>query len=669
MSKQADQRIAELSDALEEHNYRYHVLAEPGVSDAEYDAMMAELLTLEEAHPLLRKADSPAQRVGGEPTSDFPSVRHSAPMLSLDNSYSRQDVLAFDQRVRDALPDEEVSYVAELKTDGVALSLLYENSRLVRAATRGNGTQGDEITANARAIRAVPLRLRFSGVNCEVRGEVYMPRSAFATLNLNREKRDLPLFANPRNSTAGTLKQQNPGVVASRDLRFFAYWLARADDPAATHTQHLLTLRELGFPVNPAYANCPHMEAVFEFYARFESERDALDYEIDGIVIKVDELNQQRRLGATAKSPRGAMAYKFRASQSRTVLREIRLQVGRTGTVSPVAILDPVLLAGSTVRRATLHHDDEIRRKDIRIGDTVILEKGGDVIPKVVGVEAEDRPPGTDPFIFPNTCPACSSELVRDAEEAAIRCLNPACPGQLKRRLGHFAGRNAMDVEGLGTALIEQLVDRGLVRDVGDLYALDRDSLAGLERLGDRSAQSVIDNLDHSRQRPFDRVLFALGILHVGTTVARTLAAAFPSVELLAAATLEELEAVEEIGPTIARSINDFFRNPAATALVEKLKLAALQLEDNAPPSAQRQSYFTGKTVVLTGSLQRYTRDESVELVERLAGRVATSVSGKTDIVVAGEKAGAKLAKAEQLQIEVLDEEAFLAHLATAGVE
>lgn len=668
MSKQAEQRIAELSEALEEHNYRYHVLADPAVSDTDYDAMMAELLALEEAHPALRKADSPARRVGGEPTADFPSVRHSSPMLSLDNSYSREDVLAFDQRVRDALPDEEVSYVAELKTDGVALSLLYEDSRLVRAATRGNGTQGDQITANARAIRAVPLRLRVSGVACEVRGEVYMSRTGFAALNREREKRDLPLFANPRNSTAGTLKQQDPGVVASRDLRFFAYWLSRADDPATTHAEHLQALRELGFPVNPAYANCSRMEAVFEFYRRFERERDDLDYEIDGIVIKVDDLDQQQRLGATAKSPRSAMAYKFQARQSRTVLREIRLQVGRTGAVSPVAILDPVLLAGSTVRRATLHNDDEIRRKDIRVGDTVILEKGGDVIPKVVAVVADERPPGTAPFVFPDACPACASELVRDAEEAVVRCPNPACPGQLKRRLSHFAGRNAMDVEGLGTAVIEQLVDRGLVGDVGDLYSLDRESLAGLERLGARSAQNILDGLDDSRQRPFDRVLFALGILHVGTTVARTLAATFPSIERLAAATPEELEAVEEIGPAIARSLGDFFRNPAATALVEKLRQAALQLEAAAPPAAPRPSYFKGKTVVLTGSLQRYTRDESAALVERLGGRVAAGVSGKTDIVVAGAKAGSKLARAEELGIEVLDEVAFLEQLAAAGV-
>jgi DNA ligase (NAD+) len=664
MAKQTGKRLAELSQALEEHNYRYHVLADPTVADAEYDAMMAELLALEEAHPSLKDPDSPSQRVGGEPTSNFPSVQHSTPMLSLDNSYSRQDVLAFDQRVRDALPDEEINYVAELKTDGVALSLVYENSRLVRAATRGNGTQGDDITANARAIRAVPLRLRVPGVTCEARGEVYMPRTAFAALNHDREKRDLPLFANPRNSTAGTLKQQNPRVVAGRDLRFFAYWLARPDVAATTHTQRLLALRELGFPVNPAYANCQDMEAVFEFYARFKRERDDLDYEIDGVVIKVDDLDQQQRLGFTAKSPRGAMAYKFRASQNRTVLREIRLQVGRTGAVSPVAILDPVLLAGSTVRRATLHNDDEIRRKDIRPGDTVILEKGGDVIPKVVGVVIEERPPGTEPFIFPDTCPACSSKLVRDAEEAAIRCINPACPGQLKRRLGHFAGRNAMDVEGLGTAVIGQLVDRGLVDDVGDLYALDRDSLAGLERLGARSAQNILDGLDDSRQRPFDRVLFALGILHVGTTVARTLAAAFPSIELLAEAAPEELEAVEEIGPTIARSISDFFKSPAAQTLIEKLQRAALQLEASAPPSAPRPSYFTDKTVVLTGSMQRYTRDEAAELIGRLGGRVAATVSGKTDIVVAGEKAGSKLVKAQQLGIEVLDEEAFLENLA-----
>ena len=520
-------RIAQLVSEIVDHDYRYHVLADPTVSDHEYDNLMAELLELEEANPSLRQADSPSQRVGGDPTSQFETLRHATPMLSLDNSYSRDDVIAFDQRVRTGLADEEVAYVAELKVDDVALSLTYEDSVLQRAVTRGNGVQGDEITANARTIRTIPLRLRQAHISCEVRGEVYMAADDFAALNRQQELADRPLFANPRNSTAGSLKQQNPRAVAARGLRFFAYWLDldgvdidRPDAPK-THFERLERLQALGLAVNPARVRSADLDGVFRFYDEFAERRDDLGYEIDGIVIKVDDLDQQQRLGNTAKSPRSAMAFKFQAQQARTVLRKIRWQVGRTGAVSPVAVLDPVYLAGSTVQRATLHNVDEITRKDIREGDTVLLEKGGDVIPKVVSVVVDERSTASQPYQFPDTCPSCATPLVRHEDEAVIRCLNPACSGQLCKRLEHFAGRNAMDIEGLGSAVVEQFVDRGLVGDVGDLYALDVETLSQLERMAQKSARNLVRGIEQSRERPFDRVLFALGIPHVGTTVAQ----------------------------------------------------------------------------------------------------------------------------------------------------
>lgn len=666
---QAQERIELLSTELEEHNHRYYVLADPVISDVEYDRLLAELVQLEKDCGLVQP-DSPTRRVGGEPTSDFPTVAHATPMLSLDNSYSREDVVAFDGRVRGALDEsEEVEYVVELKIDGVALSLIYEDSRLLRAVTRGDGVQGDEVTNNARTIGAVPLRLREPGVSCEVRGEVFMTSEDFADLNRRQQEADQPLFANPRNSTAGTLKLQDPKVVASRRLRYFAYWIDVAGDRCATHQERLDTLRRLGFPVNPEHEMCPGLEEVFAFYDRCEASRGELPYEVDGVVIKVNSLDQQERLGSTSKSPRSAMAFKFAAEQVRSRLLEIRLQVGRTGTISPVAVLDPVTVAGSTVQRATLHNADEIERKDIRVGDLVVIEKGGDVIPKVVRVVMEERPKESQPFRFPEECPACGSRLVRHEEEVSPRCVNPACKGQLKRRLEHFSGRNAMDIEGLGTAVVEQLVEKEMVADVGDLYGLDVETLADLDRLAQKSAENLVKALDESRGRPFDRLLFALGILHVGSTVARTLVARFPSVERLQEAKVEELEEVEEIGPVIARSVREFFDQEATGTLVGKLEKAKLQLD--AGPAAQEEpaadGVFAGKTVVITGTLEEFTRDRAGTLVEEQGGRVVSSVSRNTDLVIAGDKAGSKLARARELGVEVLDEEDFRRRLEEAG--
>ena len=668
MTQDIAQRMAALSAELSEHFHRYHVLAAPTISDQEFDRLLAELQALEEAHPALVRPDSPTRRIGGAPTSDFPTVRHAQPMLSLDNSYSRQDVENFDRRVRQSLPDEAVEYVFELKIDGVALSLTYRDSLLVRAVTRGDGIRGDEITANACTIPTIPLRLRQPGINCEIRGEVYMERSDFAQLNAQRTANDEPLFANPRNSAAGSLKLQDPHLVAQRNLRFFAYWI-RAEGGQTRHSECLATLRDWGLMV-PEHERCAALADVFALYDHYAAARSELPYEIDGVVIKVDSLSQQERLGYTAKSPRSAMAYKFPAYQARTRLREIRLQVGRTGAVTPVAVLDPVPLAGSTIARASLHNADEIDSKDIRIGDTVLIEKGGDVIPKVVEVDLRKRPDDSVAYSFPNQCPSCKGPLTRDPEEAVTRCDNPTCPAQLCRRLEHFASRNAMDIEGLGPAVVEQLVEQGLVEDLSDLYELKVEALSALERMGEKSAQNLLDSLDRSKKQPFDRVLFALGIRHVGATVARTLARTFGSLDALCRASVEELETTPEIGPIIARSL--YASLPALPALdrvLYKLKnKAELQFAMEAEEAAAPASHFSGKTVVITGTLSSYSRDEAAALIERLGGNTTSSVSKKTDLLIAGEKAGSKLTKAQALGVAVLDEAAFIAQLQEAGV-
>ena len=580
-----------------------------------------------------------------------------------------RDVEDFDRRVRQSLPDEAVEYVFELKIDGVALSLIYQDSLLVRAVTRGDGVQGDEITANARTIPTIPLRLRQPGIDCEIRGEVYMESSDFAKLNAQRTTDGEPLFANPRNSTAGSLKVQNPNLVAKRNLRCFAYWIHAEGGGQTSHSECLAILRDWGLMV-PEHRRCTSLADVFALYDRYAAARSELPYEIDGVVIKVDSLNQQERLGYTAKSPRSAMAYKFPAYQARTRLRDIHLQVGRTGAVTPVAILEPVPLAGSTIARASLHNADEIHRKDIRIGDTVLIEKGGDVIPKVVEVDPNERPDDAVEYSFPNQCPSCRGPLTRDAEEAVTRCDNPTCPAQLRRRLEHFASRNAMDIEGLGPAVVEQLVEQGLVKDLSDLYELDVASLGALERMGEKSAQNLLDGLARSKEQPFDRVLFALGIRHVGATVARTLARTFGSLDALCKASVEELEATHEIGPTIARSLYASLPDlPALDRVLYKLKnKAKLQFEMKAEEAAAPPSHFSGKTVVITGTLSNYSRDEAAALIERLGGKTTSSVSKNTDLLIAGEKAGSKLAKAQALDVEVLDEAAFIAQLKEAGV-
>jgi len=657
-------RVEELKRAIREHDRRYYVLADPVVTDEEYDALVRELESLEERYPGLRTPDSPTMRVGSDLTKEFPTRRHSSPMLSIANTYSGEEVAEFDKRVRKLLPGEEVRYTCELKIDGVALALHYNTGGVLEAGvTRGDGVQGEEITANVRTIRSIPLKLIGYDGACEVRGEVYLERESFERMNERRVKSGETPFANPRNATAGSLKLQDPQTVAGRPLMFFSYWLRIPGNEPETQWETLERLRELGFPINPHRRLCANTGEIMAFAAEMEEKRDELPYEIDGIVVKVDSRDQFTRLGTTAKSPRGAVAYKFRAKQAETVVEDILFQVGRTGTVTPVAALTPVFLAGSTISRATLHNEQEIRRKDIRIGDTVLIEKGGDVIPKVVKVVTDKRPGDAVPFSFIDACPVCRSPLVHDDVEVAIRCVNAGCPAQVEARILHFASRDAMNVEGLGPSLVAQLVEKKLVADYADLYALDTDTLASLERMGDRSARNILDALGESRNRDLSNLLFGLGIRYVGAGAARRLADHFGSLDGIMKASVEELEAVEDIGSVMAASIVDFFSNEKNRRVIERLRASGLPFEAKERTSAPESGFFTGKTVVLTGALSSMTRTEAADRIRARGGKVTSAVSKNTDYVVAGDDPGSKYDKARKLGVTILGEEEFLERL------
>ena len=669
------ERVAE---ALE-HNYLYYVKAEPVIGDEEYDALVRSLLDYELAHPEEALPDSPTQRVGGQPTKGFPTVAHRRPMLSLDNTYDEGELRDFDRRVRQGLEDAPFEYVCELKMDGVALSLTYEDSTLVRAVTRGDGTQGDDVTANAKTIQTVPLRLREPGVTTEVRGEVFLPTDAFHRMNEERQDAGAKTFVNPRNATAGTLKLQDPAEVARRPLAFNPYWLAPDTGHAASQWEAQQRLAEWGFRTNEYARVCASLDEVIAFCGDMERLRDDLPYEIDGVVVKVNAFAQHDILGSTAKAPRYMIAYKFRARQGETKLNDIILQVGRTGAVTPVAVLEPALIGGVTISRATLHNADEIRRRDIRVGDTVKVERGGDVIPKVTGVVMEKRPADSVPFRFPETCPVCGSPLVTDrpegpaADEQAdlfahkddedagiIRCNNASCPAVLRGRLIHFAGRGAMDIEGMGPAVIDQLLASELVKDVADLYSLKHDQIIALARMGDKSASNLVESIQRSKPRPLATLIFALGVRNVGITTARALAARFGSMEALAAASVEELQDVEDVGPVVARSIADFFAVDANRALVARLADAGLTVAEDRDESAESlPAVFEGRVVVLTGTLESCTREEAADMIRARGGKVTSSVSKKTTLVVAGPGAGSKLDKARELGIEVWDEARF----------
>ncbi len=667
--QQLHKEVEQLRDLIRHHEHRYHVLDDPEISDAEFDRLMEQLKALETQNPSLIRPDSPTQRVGGKPREGVTKAAHSTPLLSLDNTYSQEELLEFDRRVRESAGKDRVEYVAELKMDGMSMTVLYEQGLLHRAVTRGDGTVGEDVTENARTIRSLPLSLNAValskaklGPDLEVRGEVILGSKAFERINGERERQGLAKFANPRNATAGSIRMLEPSFVAERHLDCFCYGLlVNARAPLAEHRQVLATLSALGFKVNPHWRHCRNIEQALEFCQEWEAKRESLPYEIDGVVIKVNSIALQSEMGATAKAPRWAVAYKYAARQAVTRVHQIEVQVGRTGALTPVALLEPVSLGGVTVSRATLHNEDEVRRLGLKIGDTVVVERGGDVIPKVVRVETEERPKHSRErgrklrnFRMPSRCPVCKGRVVREEDEVASRCVNANCPAKLKESILHFAGRKVMNIDGLGEALVDQLVDGELVRNVADIYQLTEEKLIKMERMGRKSAENLLGEIDQSRENSLARVVFALGIRFVGERTALLLAGHFGSMDKLASAAQEELEAVPEVGPKVAASIFNFFREPQNQKLIERLRDERLQFEQKS--QAVKSARLAGATFVLTGELTNYTREEAKQKIEQEGGRVTGSVSKKTDYVVAGSDPGSKREKARTLGVKILDE-------------
>ncbi|GAX91130.1 NAD-dependent DNA ligase LigA [Effusibacillus lacus] len=663
--EQAIARIDELRSIIKQHDYNYYVLDRPTISDVEYDKLMRELIALEVEHPDLITPDSPTQRVGGMVLEGFEKVTHRTPMLSLSNAFGPDELRDFDRRVRSLVPGETFGYVAELKIDGLAVSLLYENGVFVRGATRGDGEVGEDITANLKTIKALPLVLP-RPLTMEVRGEAYLPKREFERINQERDEAGEPPFANPRNAAAGSLRQLDPRIVAGRNLSIFAYGIGLMEGETVTsHAEALNLLHDLGFKVNPERRVLADIEEVIEFVQSWTAERRAsLPYEIDGIVVKVNQTQLYPRLGTTAKSPRWAVAYKFAAEQAETTLSDIIVNVGRTGAVTPTAILDPVRLAGTTVSRATLHNEDIIRELGVMIGDTVVVQKAGDIIPEIVRVVTERRTGDEKPFQMPTHCPECNAELIRFPGEVALRCINPQCPAHNREGIIHFVSRDAMNIDGLGEQIVTQLFDKGLVRDPGDLYYLTMDHLLPLERMGKKSAQNLLDSIEKSKSNSVERLIFGLGIRFVGEKAAKVLADYFDTLDNLMKAATDELVAVPEIGPKMAESIREFFEQDSARQVIEKLRTAGVNFAYQRPVVlAAEDSPFLGKTFVLTGTLSSLDRKEAGRLIEQRGGKVAGSVSKNTDYVIAGEKAGSKLNKARELGVEILDEETFLSWL------
>jgi DNA ligase (NAD+) len=659
----AGKRIAELRDRLSRANEAYYLEAAPVMSDRDYDLLLQELDVLERDHGN-SDPDSPTRRVGGAVTGKFAQVVHPIPLLSLANSYDEADLFDFDRRVAEILGHRDFTYTAELKIDGMAIRLRYESGSLVLGATRGDGEKGDDITANIRTIRDIPLRLPAGADGIvEIRGEAYMEKAAFGKMNAQRESDGESAFANPRNATAGTLKQQDPRIVARRPIRYFAYDIVRdKPDAAQTQSRKLDTLAAWGFHVSPYRKHCATIQDAADWIREIGAIRNSLPFDTDGVVVKVDEDRFRDVLGATAKAPRWAVAFKYQAEQGVTKLLDITLQVGRLGTITPVAELEPVLLAGTTVRRATLHNQEEIARKDIRIGDTVVVEKAGDIIPQVVSVVMEDGKPRAEPFRFPTGCPACGSMLVKEADEVAWRCVNVACPPQTRIRIHHFASRDAMDIDGLGEAVVEQLLNAGLVTTYADLYGLTVEPLLELERMGLKSAENLIAAIEASKRQPFERVLYALGIRYVGETVARDLARGIGSMQALMGADTARISEIDGIGPRIAASVRAFFDHPGQRALAERLAAAGLRME--AEVSAPSSTFLEGCVFVLTGSLPTLTRTQAEAMIVDNGGTVTGSVSKKTTYLLAGEAAGSKLDKAAALGIKMIGEADFFRMIA-----
>jgi DNA ligase (NAD+) len=658
-AESAAARAEHLRRRIDEANHRYYVLDDPSITDAEFDALLRELVQLEEEHPQLRTPDSPTQRVGAVPSERFAPYQHARPMLSLANAVSEEELRAFDERAR-KLAGSAVAYVCELKIDGLAIALDYRNGSLERGGTRGDGRVGEDVTANLRTINTIPLRLRHFNANnfLEVRGEVYLRKSDFERLNAKREREGLPVFANPRNAASGGVRQLDPALTAQRRLSFFAYQLVDDAVRLSTQWESLRYLAELGFPVNPNITRAANVDEVLAYCREWEARRDDLDYEIDGVVIKVDDFALQERLGVVARDPRWAIAFKFKPREARTKLTGIVVTVGRTGTLNPNAVLEPVPIGGVTVKSATLHNIDYIRSNDIRIGDTVLVTRAGDVIPRVVGPVLAERTGRERIFTMPDVCPVCGADVDHPPGEAMSRCTNAACPAQVYERLRHFASRGAMDIEGLGDVMAQQLSELGLVRDIAGIYTLDAEQLAKVPRTGTKSIENLLRNIEHSKRRGLARLLYGLGIRFVGSQTAQILAGDFGTIEAIAAASPDELQRSEGIGPEVAGSVTLFFKQPANLEMISRLRAAGVDM--TAPKRARAAAgKLAGKTLVLTGTLPSLSREEATALILTAGGKVSGSVSKKTDYVVVGDEPGSKLTKAEQLGIAVLDEAAL----------
>jgi DNA ligase (NAD+) len=657
--KEARKRIAQLRREIEKHNRRYYEESAPTISDREYDALYRELKDLEEAFPKLKTADSPTQRIGDKPLKAFGQITHRVPMLSLDNTYSEEEVTDFYRRVERLLPNKKIPVVIEPKVDGVAVSLLYENGNLRYAATRGDGTVGDDITQNILTIRSVPRQLKGDVPKVlEVRGEAYLNKAGFAKLNTERREGGLPEFANPRNAAAGSLKQLDPAIAAKRPLGLVCYGTGLIEGlKLDKHSEFFALLKKLGLPGSEKWWLADSLEEILGAIHELDRVRHDFIYQTDGAVVKVDSFSQREVLGYTAKSPRWAIAFKYEAERVETKLLDILVQVGRTGTLTPVAALEPVLVSGSTVSRATLHNEEEIARKDIRIGDTVLIEKAGEVIPAVVSVRTDLRKGSEKKFRMPRNCPECGSAVVKDEGQVAVRCVNSQCPAQVRRRIEHFASRGAMDIEGFGEAVVNQLVQQKLLADVGDIYALTAETLLELERMGEKSVSNLLEAIERSKSRPLWRLLFGLGILHVGVSASRALADHFPNLDAIAASSGEELQQIPDVGEVVGRSIHEFFREPHNRAVIEKLRKAELHFEAE-PKVESATPGFKNTTWVITGTLSQ-SRDEIAELIRGHGGKVSGSVSKKTSYLLAGDEAGSKLEKAKKLGVRVLGEAEF----------
>ena len=650
------ERIKELLEEIHRHDHLYYVLDKPEISDAQYDRLFRELQGLEKEHPEFLTPDSPTQRVGGAPLKEFKTVGHRTKLLSLDNAFDFDGLGNFDRRVREGLNIDKVDYVCELKMDGLAVSLVYKNGTLISGATRGDGVRGEDITQNLKTIRSIPLKLS-DPVDVEVRGEVYLPYDNFVKLNEEREAAGEAKFANPRNAAAGSLRQLDPKITALRPLDIFCYYALIQDKELDTHEKTLKLIGKLGFKINPYTELCRGIKEVEKFIDKWEKKRETIDYEIDGIVVKVNETAAWKKLGETTHAPRWAIAYKYQPMQAETTIDDIVVQVGRTGAITPVAHLKPVQLAGVIVKRATLHNEDEVRKKGIKIGDRVIVQRAGEVIPEVVRVVKEKRTGKEKEFHMPKKCPVCGANIVRPEGEAIARCTNASCPAQVKERIRHFTTRDAMDIEHIGPALVEQLVDKGYIKDYADLYCLTKEAIKKLERMADRSAENVIKAIQGSKDRPFDRLIFALGIRNIGSHLATVLSTHFSDIDSLIKAKIEELRKVHEIGPIVAESIDEFFSNKANIKIIEKLKEAGVRLKSSIPKGPQP---LKGKSFVFTGSLSKMSRPGAEALVRSLGGMASSSVSKTTDYVVVGEEPGSKYEKAKKLGIKILSEEEFL---------